>query len=301
MPGPRLSSAGAARRGLRTVLIVGLLAMVAGSTWHAEASCPVPERALGAPITQRFNRFLDQHFPMLRGDRALSVRDRAILVGYALGRQAPAVGDDAERRAAFDCLLIALDQTTYWEAIASGPTFGFAMAADTFRTMYAAAMGMHDERVFELTGYTPETALPNVFDVDTVVVEAPDPFDPDEMDAYRDGLLADGYGPTYGPNRGGCPPEPGQPPDYYFATPPWPHIYCYALGGAVWCCEYYRWASVGRIDIDDGGSRWSLADLRGGPSCAFTTTWHADEGSYFGGTARCPDGREFNWNVRIAQ
>ena len=262
MPGPRRSSVGAARSAarsaMRTMLVVGCLTAVAGVAWHAEAACPVPERALGAPITQRFETFLNEHFPMLRGDRALSGRDRAILVG-------------------------------------------FAMAADTFRTMYAAAMGMHDERVFELTGYSPETVLPNVFDVDTVLAVVPDPFDPDEMDAYRDDLLADGYGPTYGPNRGGCPPEPGAPPDYYFATPPWPHIYCYALGGAVWCCENYRWASVGRIDIDDGGSRWSLADLRGGPSCAFTTTWHADEGSYFGGTARCPDGREFNWNVRIAQ
>ncbi len=297
MPGSRRSSFRSARSALRTMLVIGCLSTVAGVFWHAEAACPVPERALGAPISQRFNALLNEHFPMLRGDPTLSGTDRAILVGYALGRQAPAVGDDPVRRAAFDCLLIALDQATYWQAIASGPRFGFAMAADTFRTLYAAAMGMHDDRVFELTGYTPATALPNVFDVDSAVNGGPDRFDPSVMDAFRDGLLADGFGPDYGPNRGGCPPEPGQPPDYYFAAVPWPHVPCYAFGDAVWCCQNYRWESVGRTD----GSSWALADLRGGPSCAFTTTWHAEEGFFFGGTASCPGGHAFNWNVRIVQ
>ncbi|MDZ7708345.1 MAG: hypothetical protein U5J97_10750 [Trueperaceae bacterium] len=273
-----------------------MLAVLAAAP-RAEAACPVPEQALGSPIAQRFSDYLNEHFPMLRGDRSLSDADRAILVGYALGRQAPAVGDDPARRDAFDCLLVALEHATYWQALASGPAFGFAMAADTFRTMYAAAMGMYDDRVSELTGYTPDTELPNVFDVDTAVAGGPDPFDPVEMDAFRDGLLADGFGPDYGPNGGGCPPEPGATPDYLYTVVPYPHQLCWAFGDAVWCCGNYRWTSVARTD----GLDWAITDLRGGPSCAFTTTWQGDDGYSFGGTARCPDDREFGWNVRIVQ
>jgi len=46
---------------------------------------------------------------------------------------------------------------------------------------------------------------------------------------------------------------------------------------------------------------WAITDLRGAPSCDFTTTWQEEAGYYFGGTARCPDDREFGWNVRIVQ
>lgn len=275
--------------------VTGMLVVLAAAPF-AEAACPVPDRALGSPIAQRFEAYLGEHFPMLRGDRSLSGTDRAILVGYALGRQAPAVGDDAARREAFECLLVALEQATYWQAIASGPMVGFAVANDSYRTMYAAAMGMHDDRVFELTGYHHDTPLPSVFDGPAVVDGGSDRFVPAAIDAYRDGLLADGFGPDRGPNGGGCPPADGTEPYAYFAAVPWPHIPCYALGGSLWCCANYRWDSVASTD----GVNWAMSSLRGGPACAFTTTRQADDG-WISGTATCPDGHAFNWNVHFVQ
>jgi hypothetical protein len=169
---------------------------------------------------------------MLRGDR-INAEDRAILVGFALGRQAPAVGEDRLRREAFDCLMLALEHATYWQAIASGPQFGHAVANEIYRTMYAAAMGMHDDRVLELTGYTPDTPLPDIFDI-----ARPDPaLQPGISSPGQAGRPIDGHFVWQRVPDGDC---PGNDIDSTAGFAPVQALAGKALTAVCWDGSYYR-------------------------------------------------------------
>jgi hypothetical protein len=266
----------------------------------AQASCPSPEFALTSPVAERFRTYLERYFPAA-GDRSRSIEDRFILVGYALGRQAPAAGEDPARREAFDCLLVALDQRAYMAHVLRGE-FDPIEARRAFRTMYAAAMGMHDDRVAELTGYDVDTILPTVFDPPATWApasrteasgaaasdgSASPEVDPAEIGAYRDAAIEAGLGPHEGPGGATCPLD--RPPDvvyvdaFFNAASP-----CWSVGGAMWCCGNYRWTAVAVTD----GDGWAMASLNGDPPCTFLTEWRRiwDAGEpAFGGTAECPN------------
>lgn len=302
-------------------LLVVVLAALAGlGPGVARAECPNPDAAISSPIAERFRDYLHAHFERV-DDPTLSAFDRFVLIGYALGRQAPAVGGDPERRDGFDCLLVALDQKAYWSALIRGEV-GVAPGDPTgFRTIFAAAMGFYDERVAELTGYHADTVLPTVFDPPFAPVGDADPSNvgpaevpalpgadteggpvapvaigPAEIGAYRDDLLAAGLGPDVGPGGATCPLE--RPADFLFVVPARiASSPCWTIDGAQWCCAHYRWFAVAYTD----GDGWAMADLDGSPVCTFTTLWRRrwDAGEpAFGGDATCPD-REgtFRWHV----
>ncbi|GEM_PF-1457887 len=300
----------------------GLLALaLAGlALGVARASCPNPEGAIASPVADRFRTYLQTHFEPL-DDPSLARFDRLVLIGYALGRQAPAVGDDPMRRDAFDCLLVALEQRTYWTTLIQGE-LGTPGDRSGFRTIFAAAMGFYDERVAELTGYREGTVLPTVFDppfapvgvaepspagpADPAARPSPDPESepapvaivPEEIGAYRDDRRAAGLGPDHGPGGATCPLD--QPADFLFVDTSYGSTMpCRALDGALWCCSGYYWSAVAFTD----GDGWAMAPLDGGPVCTFTTTWRGrgDGGEpTFGGGVTCP-GREgvSGWYVLV--
>jgi hypothetical protein len=267
----------------------------------ARASCPAPDLALTSPVAERFRTYLERYFPRA-SDRSLTLHDRFVLVGYALGRQAPVAGEDPARREAFDCLLVALDQRAYWATLLEEREFDPLEVQRGFRTLYAAAMGMHDDRVAELTGYGVDTTLPTVFDAPSTWApagrteasgdggsdaSAPPAIDPAEIGAYRDAAIEAGLGPQAGPGGATCPLD--RPPDvvhvdaFFNAASS-----CWSVGGAIWCCGNYRWTAVAVTD----GDGWAMAPLNGAPPCTYTTTWRRiwDAGEpAFGGLAECPN------------
>ena len=302
------------RRHRSHVLFIAVLAALAGfSLGVARAECPNPEAAIASPIAERFRDYLQAHFERV-DDPTLSAFDRFVLIGYALGRQAPAVAGDPDRRDGFDCLLVALDQKAYWATFIRGEVGLGAGDPTGFRTIFAAAMGFYDERVAELTGYDADTVLPTVFDPPFAPERATPPSNdgapegpalpdadaegrpaapvaigPAEVGAYRDSLLAAGLGPDVGPGGATCPLE--RPADFLFVDPARiSSSPCWTIDGAQWCCANYRWVAVAYTD----GDGWAMADLDGSPVCTYTTLWRRrwDAGEpAFGGEATCP-GRE---------
>lgn len=281
-------------------LWVVVLAVLAGvGLGVARAECPNPGAAISSPIAERFRGYVHAHFERV-GDPTLAPFDRLVLIGYALGRQAPAVRDDPERRDGFDCLLVALDQQAYRATLIRGEVALGLGDPTGFRTIFAAAMGFYDERVAELTGYRADTPLPTVFDPPLAPVAAGDPSNagsaevpapvaigPAEIGTYRDDLLAAGFGPDVGPGGATCPLE--RPADFLFVVPARiASSPCWTIDGAQWCCANYRWFAVAYTD----GDGWAMADLDGSPVCTFTTLWRRrwDAGEpAFGGEATCPD------------
>ena len=297
-PTLRLRSGVRPRRVLAASLLLLLLAPLLG---EARAACPNPDFALTSPIAERFRTYVSRYVPEA-GDRSRSLDDRFVLVGYALGRQAPAAGEDDARREAFDCLLVALEQRAYWATILEERGLDPLEARRAFRTLYAAAMGMHDDRVAELTGYDASTVLPTVFDPpDTwgpaswpeasgtpdAGAESSPAIDAAAIGAYRDAALEAELGGIYGPGGVTCPLD--RPADVTYvdtfvnsATP------CWGIDGAMWCCGNYRWTSVAVTD----GDGWAMAPLNGAPSCTHTTEWRRpwDGGEpAFGGRRTCPN------------
>lgn len=291
-----------------------LVAICAASVGSAFAACPNPESAQSAPVVQMFMDHLRQHYPMLRDDPSLSMEDRLILIGHALGRQALAVGDDPDRKAAFDCLQVALEQNEAWPMILGRPVRGRTGVPEYFHTIYASAMGMHDDRVAALAGYTAATPLPTVFGDPPMAADdrpaargdaagaTPQTAASDVeisstwIDQHRDQLLADGFGPFNGPEGGQWAPD--RAPDYLFTVVPWPHVQCWSFSNGVWCHATSTWGSVGVTD----GDGWANAPLTGEPSCTFRTDWREtdEDGRHrFGGGMTCPDGRESAWHVVV--
>ena len=281
--------------------VVVLAALAAFGLGVVRAECPNPGAAISSPIAERFRTYVGRYFPEV-ADRSRSLDDRFVLVGYALGRQAPAAGEDDARREAFDCLMVALEQRAYWVTVLQEGDFDPLMARRAFRTLYAAAMGMHDDRVAELTGYDASTVLPTVFDPpDTwgpaswseasgdadAGTAAPLAIDPAEIGAYRDAVLEAGLGDIHGPGGATCPLE--RPADVvYVDTSYGGSSLCWGMDGAMWCCGNDRWTAVAVTD----GDGWAMAHLNGSPPCTYTTewrrTWDAGEPA-FGGSATCPN------------
>ena len=288
------------RRSHRWLAVV-LVALAAFGLGVVRAECPNPGAAISSPIAERFRTYVGRYFPEV-ADRSRSLDDRFVLVGYALGRQAPAAGEDDARREAFDCLMVALEQRAYWATVLQEGGFDPLVARRAFRTLYAAAMGMHDDRVAELTGYDATTVLPTVFDppdtwgpasgseasggsdAGTVASLA---IDPAEIGAYRDAALEAGLGGIYGPGGATCPLE--RPADVVYVDTSFGEASpCWGMDGAMWCCGINRWTAVAVTD----GDGWAMANLNGSPPCTFTTawrrTWDAGEPA-FGGSVTCPD------------
>jgi hypothetical protein len=276
--------------------------MVPGAAY---ASCPAPEHALTSTVAERFRTYLGRYFPEV-GDRSRALEDRLVLVGYALGRQAPAAGEDPARRDAFDCLLVALDQRAYLARLLEERELNPVETQRAFRTLYAAAMGMHDDRVAALTGYDVDTVLPTVFDppsawgpagraeasgADDPDGGAPLAIDPDTVGAYRDGAVETGLGPDHGPGGARWPLERSADVVFHVFGPFGGTLLCWSLDGALWCGANYRWTDVA---VSDGDS-WAMAPLNGEPPCTYETEWRRiwDAGEpAFGGTAWCPDREE---------
>lgn len=147
------------RRRLHALFVVVLAVLPALGLGAARAACPNPEGAIASPIAERFRTYLQSRFEQL-DDPTLASFDRLVPIGYALGRQAPAVGSDPTRRDAFECLLVALDQTAYWTTLIQGQVGVGWGDPSGFRTICAAAMGFYDDRVTELTGYRAESTCP---------------------------------------------------------------------------------------------------------------------------------------------
>lgn len=71
-----------------------------------------------------------------------------LITGHAFGRLASAVQNQPERRRAFECVQLALENDTPLMIIA----YDIKSDPNSFRLMMQAAMGMHDHEVFRLTG-----------------------------------------------------------------------------------------------------------------------------------------------------
>jgi hypothetical protein len=106
-------------------------------------ACPVTGDLLEGPIWRGFLEWVREAYDHPRGDDPV----HPAVLGRALGRIALAVGGDEQRHVAFACLEDALD---LWAAQVD-QLLGMAPGL-AFRTLWQAAMGLHDDEVLRITG-----------------------------------------------------------------------------------------------------------------------------------------------------
>jgi len=116
------------------------------------AECPSTATLQDAPFFTTFQDYVREEYDP-------DVPFDAYAIGHAYGRVASAIGDDPERQVVFACLEVALEQYAERVKRYAGRDRVYPPDIDqtpneAVRTMQAAAMGMHDDKVAERTGVT---------------------------------------------------------------------------------------------------------------------------------------------------
>ena len=148
------------RQALKISAILGVtLAFLTFGSGHeavAEGKCAQPEQARSSPAWQAFEKIVREHYvePGNLHPSKLSAEDWALVLGHALGRQAPALGDSVDDRVAFDCLETGIKQVLAKSGFTRFLPLPEILATSNklYRRVQEAALGMHDTRIEELTG-----------------------------------------------------------------------------------------------------------------------------------------------------
>ena len=295
-----------------SAIVLVTLALITLGPLHeaaAQAGCP-SGNARSTPAWQAFEKIVERDY-VQAGDlrpSSLSPQDWAIVLGHALGRQAPAVGDNEDNRAAFDCLEVGIQEVLVKGLIFSVPN-PQQVSNGLYRRVLESAMGMHDARVEELTGMAPDAPIATIFDV-AKRDAGPDTAKPDTREKEEDRVahagpdLSSGWLERSGFHQSNSPwghsPPEGRDADLVLTVVPYAGVSCWHWQeSAYWCFGNSKWKSV--LNVAGGG----LAEQSVNPdfpwSCVYERadeTERDDGRKMWVGHGKCSDDdREFSWNA----
>ncbi len=137
------------------ILTLIILGMTVTSVSAEGVKCPVTS-PINLPITHAFISFVDNEY----FKKGMPWGERGVYgYGHALGRLARAVQSQTDRHEAFECVKLAVEQKILNEGL-KGDLISSRRLLAIFKN---ASLGMHDEKVEELTGVTSREPLYHLF------------------------------------------------------------------------------------------------------------------------------------------
>lgn len=157
---------------LRSLLVAAAL-LVPSPALLAQTAGGESQQFFTTGTWREFTRTVEEHYlrPRKLSVVELSPRQLAKVLGHAIARQAPYVGDDPQRRARYESLRAAAESALVGEMIylswLTGDDAGEAEAAVLSEDFAGAVQGLCDDEILALTGVRGDETVPSVLSAET--------------------------------------------------------------------------------------------------------------------------------------